>query len=79
MFNIIFLDNGRETTVATVSGCEAAWVAFKGLCPIADLIGADCLLVEEETDEIVGAQISYGVDLPWEPTTGDVSEALSDG
>ena len=79
MFNIVFLNNGHETTVATVSGCEAAWVAFQGLCPIADLIGADCLLVEVETDEIVGAQISYGVDLPWEPTADDLAEAWWEG
>lgn len=78
MFDIILLYDGRETKVATINGCEVAWAAFMAQCHVADIIGADCLLVEADTGEIVGGCLRLGAEIPM-PTAEDLAEAWWEG
>lgn len=55
MFTIHFhYDNYGWKEVATVDGCEAAYVAYKKARELAELVGADaCSLVDMATGEVV--------------------------
>jgi len=55
MFTINFFDYGKNewNEIAQVSGCEAAYEAYRKACELAELLGMDCALVDAETGEII--------------------------
>lgn len=54
MFTIMLWDNENLwTEIATVSGCEAAYEAYKKACEFAELVGKDCALFDADTGEII--------------------------
>lgn len=57
MFTINFWDaENLWTEVGQISGCEAAYEAFKKACELAELVGKDCALVDNETGEVIAMQ-----------------------
>ena len=57
MFTINFWDaENLWTEIGQVSGCEAAYEAFKKACELAELVGKDCALVDNETGEVIAMQ-----------------------
>ena len=54
MFTIMLWDaENLWTKIATVSGCEAAYTTYKKACELAELVGKDCALFDDETGEIL--------------------------
>lgn len=39
--------------IAQISGCEAAYEAYKKACEFAELVGVDCDLVDIENGEVI--------------------------
>ena len=50
--NFDYFDGRGWVEIAKVSGCEAAYEAYTSACKLAELIGADCALIDTTTDEI---------------------------
>ena len=56
MFTIMLWDaENLWTEIAQVSGCEAAYEAYKKACEFAELVGKDCALIDAETGEIIAS------------------------
>lgn len=53
MFTIYFYycDNRDWVEIARVSGCEAAYEAYTKACELAEMVGADCALMDTITGE----------------------------
>jgi hypothetical protein len=54
MFTIALWDlqNGW-VEIASVSGCEFAYEAYRKACEFAELVSKDCALVDAETGEVI--------------------------
>ena len=62
MFTIKFWDwNNGWTNIATVSGCEFAWEAYRKACELAVMVGKDCALIDAVTGELL-AQVEEDED-----------------
>lgn len=56
MFTIALWDTKTSwTEIATVSGCEFAYEAYRKACELAELLGKDCALVDAETGEVLAS------------------------
>lgn len=54
MFTIQLWDlNNGWVEIASISGCEFAWEAYRKACEFAEMVGKDCALVDAETGEVI--------------------------
>lgn len=51
--NLFNYNTNNWNEIAQVSGCEAAYEAYKRACDFAELVGMDCALIDAETGEIL--------------------------
>lgn len=55
MYNIDIYTDGLNRVSLAVSGCEAAYAAFRSACEVAELTGARVDLWDSETDEVLAS------------------------
>jgi len=61
MFTIMLWDSENLwTEIGTISGCEAAYEAYKKACELAEMVGKDCAIFDTETGEVIASLESEG-------------------